>query len=152
MAMQSLRRILISAAFVGASTAMAADTANLNVSAEVQSICSLDATDYNFAFGVLDPAAVAPVSITQVAQVMCTAGTAYTITPPAGPGFNMTSGANTLPYTLTLDGANAPISATASGVADSYDLEATIQHTDFNFASGLPVGVYTDVQILSVNP
>jgi hypothetical protein len=148
---QLIKRTLVSAVVLGMGTAYAADTANINVRAEIQSICSLDATDYNFDFGVLDPAATAPLTLSQDAIVQCTAGTAFVLTPPTGP-FTLDSGTDSMAYTLTVGGGTAPLSGTAVTAGNPYPIVVTLSHTEFNYASGRTVGVYTDTQVLSVTP
>ena len=98
----------IAIAALAATPALAADTAELGVSAEVSSVCNVTTTPV--AFGSIDVTTAGNVDATGGYSVFCTSGTAWTAAADAGEGATasvavrkMTSGANLLNYGLFTD-------------------------------------------------
>lgn len=147
--MTNFSRIAIIAAGLGSGIAMAADSANLNVSATVLDSCGFDASDYDFAFGTVS-AGAGDYTLNQTVTVNCTSGTAYSVTGPAGP-FTMDDGSgNTMAYSIAFDGATGagafPITGTGTG---AIDVEVTLPETSI---IGAVPGSYTDTQTIDVTP
>lgn len=126
------------------SSAMAA-TANLQVTALVQSACQITAGTLDF--GTLDPLNAVDVSVTNgtAATVTCNTNEAYTITDDGGlHGGNLSDGTNQIAYTLTYTG-------TGTGNGSAQDVSITGDIVAGAYANK-PSGTYTDTVQLTVTP
>ncbi|ABA89301.1 sigma-fimbria adhesin, putative [Syntrophotalea carbinolica DSM 2380] len=147
--MKKIVAIALAAAFtVVAGTAMAADTADLDVTATVISSCSM--TGGTLAFGNLDPTNAVEVTASSTAvTVTCTNGTAYTLSGDdgdhavAGQKY-LDNGTSTIPYSVSI-----PAGGTGTGAAVGVTIDGTIAANSYNTATA---GTYTDTILLSVNP
>ena len=140
-----MKKILVLAAALAlvSSTAFAAGTATLNVTANVLGTCTI--TGGNLAFGALDPTtalAVGPIAATGVA-VNCTSGNAFTVTDNAA-SQPLANGANFIPFTLTHAGGG-----TGTGALVAYGITGDIAAGVYSFS---PAGAYTSSVTLTINP
>lgn len=156
-----LRLIALSGAAIAtlaAQPALAADTAELAVSAEVTGTCNV--TTSPVAFGSVDVTSGSNVDATGGISVVCTNGTAWAAAADAGNGLGatatdrkMTSGANLLNYALYTDagrttnfgGANT-ISGTGSGSAQA----STVYGRVASGQTTVPMGSYADSVTISL--
>ncbi len=130
-----------------AGNALAADTANLTVTATVDATCKI--TGGTLDFGTLDPTSGNPATVTNAtaAQVTCTNGTSYTITDNGG--LNGTyllddGSSNQIQYSLTYTGTGL-----GNGNAQDVSIKGDIAFAAYQTK---PAGTYTDTVVLSVNP
>lgn len=158
---RTLRTIALTGAGIAAfiaTPALAADTAELAVSATVTATCNI--TTSSVAFGSVDVTSGSNVDATGGISVTCTNGTAWAAAAGAGTGTGatvtarkMTSGANLLNYALFTDsarttnfgGANT-ISGTGTGSAQASSVYGRV-------ASGqttVPSGSYVDSVTISL--
>lgn len=140
-----MKKILVLAAAIAlvSSTAFAAGTATLNVTANVLGTCII--TGGNLAFGALDPTtapAVGPIAATGVA-VNCTSGNAFTVTDDAA-SKPLTNGANQINFTLSHAG-----SGTGTGALDAYPITGSILAGAYSTS---PAGAYTSSVTLTITP
>jgi spore coat protein U-like protein len=140
-----MKKILVLAAAIAlvSSTAFAAGSANLVVTANVTATCSI--TGGTLAFGALDPlvgGAVGPIAAAGV-QVTCSNGTPFTVTDDSisNPLLN---GASTIPFTLTHLG-----TGTGTGLAVPYAIAGNIAAGSYVTALA---GAYTSNVTLTVTP
>ena len=135
-----------------AGRSMAADTANVTVSATVLDTC-LFTTGGDLSFGGIDPSAAGPyLPVVTDATVECSAGTSFTITDDGGlnGGFQMddvTTGAERLPYNMTYDA--GPTVATGWGSPDGLNIDGSITQAA---AQGVLPDDYDDTVVLSILP
>lgn len=140
-----MKRILVLAAAIAlvSSTAFAAGTATLNVTANVTATCSI--IGGTLGFGALDPlvgAAVGPTAAAGV-QVTCSNGTVFTVTDDAA-SKPLVNGASTIPFTLAHAGGG-----TGTGAAVPYAITGTIGANTYTTALA---GAYSSNVTLTVNP
>lgn len=140
-----MKKILVLAAAIvlASSTAFAAGSATLNVTASVQGTCTI--TGGNLSFGSLNPllpVAVGPVAATGVA-VNCNNGTVFTVIDDAA-SKPLANGANFIPFSLTH--ANG---GTGTGVAVAYGITGDIAAGVY---AASPAGIYTSTVTLTINP
>jgi spore coat protein U-like protein len=134
---------------------MAADTANVTVSATVLSSCGFTSAG-DLSFGNIDPGLPGPYTpvVTQL-NVQCTNGQAFTVTDdggnsgvPGGP-FYMLSGLNQLPYTFSYNNAGAGIGFGGAAFDVSLNINGSVSQA--NAQAAVP-GVYGDTILMSVLP
>lgn len=139
-----MKKILVLAAAIAlvSSTAFAAGTATLNVTANVTGTCII--TGGNLAFGALNPTLAPAVSATATGvAVNCTNLSPFTITDDAAAN-PLANGANQINFTLshtglgTGTGALVPYAITGSILAGAY--------------STSPTGAYASSVTLTINP
>lgn len=138
----------------------ATDSDTMTVTATVIASCSVTADD--LAFGDYDPVSSSPLSGATTIEVTCTNGTGYVVSLDEGAGVGasiaerlMTSGSDTLSYTLFRDAAHTQVWGNASGVdtvdgtgtgvaevLDVYGLVEALQTA--------PAGAYTDSVTVTV--
>ena len=148
-----LLAVMLTAGF--ASAAFAADTANMNVTASVTSVCKFVAAP-DLAFGALNPSLATAASATSSIQFYCTKGATYSLS--AGNGANYDGTALTrrmkgpgatdyIPYSLSL----ASTTGTGTGKSTPITVVATggVANADYINAS---TGAYTDIVVLSITP
>lgn len=140
-----MKKILVLAAAIVlvSSSAFAAGTATLNVTANVLGTCTI--TGGNLAFGALDPTtapAVGPIAATGVA-VNCTNTTPFTVTDDAAAN-PLANGANFIPFTLTHAGGGA-----GTGALVAYAITGDIAAGVY---SASPSGAYASSVTLTINP
>ena len=133
---------------------MAADTANVVVTATVMDTCLIVA-DGALAFGAIDPSAAGPYApgITEV-NVQCGAGTGFIITDdggnsgiPGGPYFMQDpTNTNNLTYSMSYD-----VAGFGAGFGTDVALNLTGSVTQAA-AQAVPADVYDDTVILTVAP
>lgn len=140
-----MKKILVLAAVIAlvSSTAFAAGTATLTVSANVTPTCTM--TDGTLAFGALDPLTAADTGAVAAAgvSVTCTNGTAFTVTDDAAAN-PLSNGTSNIPFTLTHAGAGV-----GTGVAVAYAIDGEILGADYANATA---GVYGSTVTLTFNP
>lgn len=144
---------LCAAGVIGSTGALAADTANVAVSATVTGNCKFNSGG-TVAF-TLDPASTsnATGSVTQP-EFYCTKGTSYSITD--NDGLYVSTGVQRMrhatvttefiPYSFTY---TANGTGTGKGTPISMNIASTVANADFINASA---GVYADTVVLSINP
>ena len=138
----------------------ATDTDTFQVTATVADSCSVTGNDLGF--GNYDPVSGTPLSATTTVDVTCTLDTAYEIGLDAGTGAGanvtvrrMTSGGNTLDYSLYQDagfttvwgdtvGVNT-ISDTGTGAVQNHTVHGRIPASQF-----VPAGAYSDTITVTV--
>jgi spore coat protein U-like protein len=140
-----MKKILVLAAAIAlvSSTAFAAGTATLTVTANVQGTCLI--TDGTLPFGLIDSIAapaVGPIAAAGV-TVTCNNGTIYSVTDDAAAN-PLTNGTDNIPFTLAHAGGG-----TATGVADAYAITGSIAAGAY---LGFPAGAYTSSVTLTVTP
>lgn len=151
---QHIIALLAAAAFLPLA-ASAADTSNLNVSANVVGTCKFTATP-DAAFGTLDPAVGSDVTATSAVQFWCTKNAAYTLGVGNGANFNTAgatrqlrgpTAADLIPYAIT------PQSSTGQGLGRSAPVTVTLTGSVLgaNYVNAA-VGTYTDVVQLTIAP
>jgi spore coat protein U-like protein len=136
-------------------TAMAAtDTDTMTVTATVIASCNVAADD--LALGNYDPVAPTPLAAATAIDVICTNGTSYSIALDEGQGSGasvatrkMTSGANTLNYSLYQDASHTDlwgetqgvntVDDTGTGAVQSFDVYGLVPA-----AQAAPAGAYSD--------
>jgi hypothetical protein len=126
----------VSAAVLLAPAAMAGNSNTLTATATVQAVCNFSTTTSSLAFGSIDPTGTGPITQTTSIAYACTSGTAPTLTMPTSG--TMTSGANSLPFSL----AN-----TDTGTA--INITGTVAQTDYQ---GAPAGSYSGTVVYSITP
>ncbi len=153
-----LGALLLPCAFPVASMATTA-TATFAVTATVLSTCIIAALP--LAFGNYAPGPT-PLNATTTVTVTCTSGTTYNVGLNAGTGSGatvtlrkMTSGANTLGYTIWQDSAHTinwgntvgtdTVSGTGNGLAQALTAYGQIPANEFS-----PAGAYTDTVTATV--
>jgi len=131
---------------------LAADTANVTVSATVVDTCLFTSAG-DLSFGNIDPSLAGPFApvVTDV-NVQCGAGSAFAITddggvngPPGGP-YAMNNGANMLVYTFSYT--NAGVGA-GFGTDVPLNINGSVTQAA---AQAVPAGLYNDTVVLSVLP
>jgi spore coat protein U-like protein len=141
-------------AFAGRS--LAADTANVTVSATVLSSCGFTSAG-DLSFGNIDPGSPGPYTpvVTEV-NVQCTNGQAFTITDDGGnngvaggPWAMDDGGGNTLPYTLVYDNSGSGIGFGGAAFDVPLNLDGSV--TQANAQAAVP-GAYNDLVVLTVAP
>ena len=136
-----------------AGTAMAADTANVDVTAAVAPACAFSSTP-TLDFGTLDQASAADATAAGNLVFWCTTGAVYTLTDQnnplvvdgAYPG-TLISGGDTIPYTIAYT--NTSGLGGGFGVPIASALTATIVNADY---VGSPPGVYTETVTFTITP
>jgi spore coat protein U-like protein len=136
--------------------AMAADTANVAVSANVTGVCKF-VSGGSLAFGPLDPSSGSNVNGTSTdAEFWCTKGQAYTVTDDGGANKSGTTYrmkhatlSEYIPYSFSYSPASGTGGGAAVGARISLAFSGTVQFTDYQNAS---VGAYSDTVQLTINP
>lgn len=141
-----MKKILVLAAAIAlvSSTAFAAGTATLTVTANVQGTCLI--TGGTLPFGLIDSIAapaVGPIAAAGV-TVTCNSGTIYSVTDDAVANPLNNGAGDTIPFTLAHAGGG-----TATGLADAYAITGSIAAGAY---LGLPAGAYTSSVTLTVTP
>ncbi|HOP39443.1 MAG TPA: spore coat protein U domain-containing protein [Geobacteraceae bacterium] len=152
-----MKKILAILAAVGlmaaAGTAMAADSTDLLVEAEVLAACSVETVD-NIDFGDLDPindpatttASTAPTGSAGSVRVTCTNLTSYSLgATPASPTMTL-NGGGTNPIAYTPVFTAGPFTAGTS--ADIRTIDATVAKTAYETA---PAGAYSGQLTITVS-
>ena len=140
-----MKKILVLAAAIAlvSSTAFAAGTATLNVTANVVGTCTI--TGGNLVFGALDPTtalAVGPIAATGVA-VNCTNSTPFTVTDNAA-AMPLDNAGSQIPFTLTH--ANG---GTGTGALVAYGITGNIAAGVYSTS---PSGAYASSVTLTIIP
>lgn len=128
--------------------AMAAGTHTLTVTADVTDTCSFDAAGSLLPFGSIDPSVATNATATVDVTFHCSAGTAYTVTVPAGPYSLSGPGGATMDYTVALTGATGS-GAGMTAAASTVTVDGTIVPAQFQNTTA---GAYTGSLVLSINP
>ena len=137
--------VMAVAVLLMAGTAMAAGSAQLDVTATVQASCSI-AGPGTLNFGTLDSTvagATATANSTGI-SITCTNGSPYAVTSASANSGSLSSGTDSFPYTLTL-----PPNGTGTGVSAVYTVAGNIAAGAF---FGKAANVYTDTVTLSITP
>ena len=144
------RAILTATLSAIAGLAAAGDTQNLTVSATILEKCKFAGTAQTAAFGDVDPSGTSNVTANATVQYKCTNGTTPGSLAPTSGGLSrtMSSGANSLAYTLSLASLSAG-SGFGSGQEKSVAVTATITPTQFQNAVA---GNYEEVVELTITP
>lgn len=127
-----------------ASSALAAGTATLNVSASITGSCVFNAGG-TLAFGALD--VTAPVDVTANSSGVaftCTNLTNYTITDSVAGAGSLSNGTSTIPYTLAY-----AATGVATGASQALAITGNILAANYATASA---GAYTQAVTLTINP
>jgi hypothetical protein len=124
------------AAMLAPAATMAGNTNTLTATATVQAVCNFTTTTSTLAFGSIDPTGAGAVTQTTSIGYACTSGTTPTLTMPTSG--TMTSGANSLPFSL---------SNTDTGSA--IDITGTVAQADYSVA---PAGSYTGTVTYTIAP
>lgn len=153
-------RLLLAWLFLIAATpAIAAETAQLRVSATVldRNLCTFNATSVGLDFGGLDPTATVDVTITSSLILRCTGSTAVSLiqlshdsglheTSAIAPRMRHSGGASYLPYTVDVSPLNM---ALARDTNQPVSVTGRVRASDYRVALS---GDYNDTISLSVNP
>lgn len=143
---------VLAAALLACSAGLAAagDTQILAVSATVPGICKFSAASTPLAFGTIDPTSTSDMTASANVVYRCTKNTASLgITGTAG-AHTMTSGANTLAYTMSIAGDTSPGTGFgASGTDLTAAVTGTITAANFQTAAA---GVYAEDVTLTITP
>jgi hypothetical protein len=133
-----------------AGLATAGDTQNLTVNATVIQQCKFFGGAKTAAFGDIDPSGTGNVTANATVQYKCTNGTTPGSLAPTSGGLSrtMTSGSNTLAYTLSLASLSAG-SGFGSGQEKSVAVTATITPAQFQNAVA---ATYEEVVELTISP
>lgn len=136
-------------AAIAAQPALAADTAELAVSADVSSVCNV--TTSPVAFGSIDVTTAGNSDATGGFSVVCTSGTAWTAAADAGNGTGastaarkMMSGANLLNYALYTDAGRTANFVSATGTGSGSAQANTIYGRVPGGQATAPAGSYAD--------
>ena len=152
-------RLALAAASVGllsaGSSGAATSTGSLPVSALVLKSCSVAATP--LAFGNYDPTAGAPTDANTTLVVLCTTGTSFQVGLNAGGGSGasiatrkMTSGSDTLAYTLYQDSSRSTLWGNTPGTDTPSATTAAVPPTTLTVygrvpsGQNVPLGLYND--------
>lgn len=142
-------------AALAAQPALAADTAELAVSAEVSEVCNV--TTSPVAFGSVDVTAAGNVDATGGFSVTCTNGTAWTAAASAGDGTGastaarkMMSGADLLNYSLYTDAGRTVNFVSATGTGSGSAQASTIYGRVPSGQTTVPAGSYADSVTVSL--
>lgn len=145
--MKKMQLIVMAAAMLlMAGTAMAANSATLNVTASVLGTCSITGTG-TLNFGLLDPVLAPLVNATSSGlSINCSNGTPYAVTSSLGvTGLGtLSDGTNSFNYTLTL-----PPGGTGTGVAVPYNVTGLIAAGAY---AGMPANIYNSTVTLNITP
>jgi spore coat protein U-like protein len=145
----TFKALVIATLACAAGSASAAGSTTLNVSATVNTVCKFQSATVPIAFGSLDPDAGAQTVNTGVAYKCTNGAAAPSVAFASGTGSrNMTSGANSLAYSITLG-------ATQAGTGFSAGQEKTLTIQAQIAASALldaPAGTYTENVQLNITP
>jgi Spore Coat Protein U domain len=140
---------------VTAMPASAADTKDLNVTANVTGVCKFRTTTPDtLPFGTLDPSVGTDVNASVNVLYWCTKGVTNNVV-TAGQGQNFTGGKNNMklatgtdliPYTLSITSTGTPGGPAVNLTAA---VSGTVLGTDY---TGKTAGSYSDLVVLTVNP
>lgn len=124
------------AALFAPAASMAGNSNTLTATATVQAVCNFATTTSSLAFGSIDPTGTGPITQSTSIAYACTAGTSPTLTMPTTG--TMTSGANSLPFSL---------SNTNTGTA--INITGTVTQADYQAA---PAGSYSGTVTYTIAP
>lgn len=145
-----MKKILVLAAAMAifASSALAAGTATVDVSATVVGSCVFNTANATLTFPALDASVVADVPGATSLDFQCAAGVSYTISDDTAGAPAMTSTtlapAQNIPYSLTYAAAGL-----ATGANQTLAISANVAYADFQNAW---VDTYTDTVVFTINP
>ncbi len=142
-------------AALAAQPALAADSAELDVSAEVSEVCNV--TTSAIAFNSIDVTTAGNVDANGGFSVVCTSGTAWTAAADAGNGTGastaarkMTSGANVLNYALYNEVGRTTNFVSATGTGSGSAQSSTIYGRVPTGQTSVPAGSYADSVTISL--
>jgi len=145
----------VAVAAIAAQPALAADTAELGVSAAVTDVCNV--TTSPVAFGNIDVTTAGNVDATGGFSVTCTSGLAWTAAADAGNGTGastaarkMMSGANLLNYALYTDSGRTTNFVSATGTGSGSAQASTIYGRVPSGQTTVPAGSYADSVTVSL--
>jgi spore coat protein U-like protein len=145
--MKKLLAITAAVAVVAmAGTAMAANSVQLNVTAQVINTCKFTGPG-TLAFGNLDPTLAngAATATSSGISIQCDSGTSnVVVTPTSTNGWTLNYGTNTIAYTLA-----AMPAVNTDGLSHAYNVTGNIAP---NAYSSKPAGTYLDTVTLNVTP
>ena len=124
--------------------ALSADTASIDVTAEVLGTCSFNTTSYTMDFGSIDPTSTGDITATVSLDFTCTNGTDWDLDDESGPQ-TMSDGTNDLAYSI--DAYN--LSGTGSGASQVVDVTGRIADTDYGTAVA---STYSDTLTINILP
>ena len=143
--MKALKGLIIAIVMVLVATAsFAADSATLNIQANVQGTCSFSAASTLLDFTNIDPTSGAPAIAATTIDYSCTNGVVYTLTLPAAA--TIANGLDTIGVNLAYTDNGT---GTGSGLATTIDIDGTIPFANY---SASPAGLYTGSVTLDVTP
>jgi hypothetical protein len=135
--------ILVSAAGMAA----AGGTQQINVSAAVSTVCKFTTgSAIAMTFAAIDPSSAGPATQSVNVPFQCTKGTADTTVTLTSGGTTLTSGANTMAYTLSVG--TVPAGAGFGAAATNVAVSGSIPATSYQNAPAL---TYTDTVVLTIN-
>ncbi|MBA3730265.1 MAG: spore coat protein U domain-containing protein [Sphingomonas sp.] len=145
----------VAVAAIATQPALAADTAELGVSAAVTDVCNV--TTSPVAFGNIDVTTAGNVDATGGFSVTCTSGLAWTAAADAGNGTGastaarkMMSGANLLNYALYTDSGRTANFVSATGTGSGSAQASTIYGRVPSGQTTVPAGSYADSVTVSL--
>lgn len=127
-----------------AGTALALDSANLLIQANVLGTCSFSAPSTTLDFLDIDPTSGLDETATTSIDYTCTNGTAYTLTTPASG--TISNGTDSITVNLAYTDAGG---GTGTGAATTLTIDGTIPFANY---SGVSAGLYTGTVVLDVSP
>ena len=134
------------ASILAAGNALAADNADINVSATVLGACSFDAATFDLAFGDIDPTSLVDATASVDVEFTCSNGTDWTLDDVSGT--HTTTGAvsaDPLDYSI----AAHATTGTGDGGTQAVTLDGTVAVADFSVATS---DVYNDTINININP
>lgn len=130
---------------LSADNAIAADTATIDVTAEVLGTCSFDTTAYTMDFGQIDPTGTGDVTATVDLAFTCTNGSGWTLQDVSGIQTMDDGGTNTLDYSIDA----YTQAGTGSGATQSVTVTGRIADADYGTAVAAN---YSDTLTIDINP
>ena len=145
----SLKAIVVASLACAAGIAAASDSTTLAVSATVSAKCKFSAASTPLAFGTIDPSLATDATATAAVKYKCTKSTVSGGITGTGGSHTMTSGSDTLAYTLAIAGDVG----TGLGFGSGTDLTATVTGTiTVAQYQNAAAGSYTENVTLNITP
>ena len=124
--------------------ALSADTASIDVTAEVLGTCSFNTTSYTMDFGPIDPTSTGDIIATVNLDFTCTNGTDWDLDDVSGPQ-TMSDGTNNLAYSIDA----YTLTGNGLGVSQIVDVTGRIADTDYGTAVA---STYSDTLTINILP
>jgi len=143
--MKKLLAVLVLFGIFAAGNALAIDTANITVSANVLGTCTFDSNSYSMAFGAIDPLMAADATQAVSLAFTCTNGTNWALDDVSGVKTMAGSGANTLGYSIDA----YTLAGTGTGATQNVAITGRITPAQASVAA---VDTYNGALVINLNP